>query len=48
MSLNHKIKLAAKIKLNNNPENLCIMSASDHAKIHNLGDKGNGQRLKSM
>lgn len=35
-------------KLNNNPENLCILSASEHANIHNLGDKGNGQRLKSM
>lgn len=35
-------------KLNNNPENLCIVSASEHAKIHNLGEKGNGQRLKSM
>lgn len=26
-------------KLNNNPENLCILTDSEHAKIHGLGEK---------
>jgi hypothetical protein len=34
-------------KLNNNPENLAVMSASEHAKLH-TGDRENGKRSKSM
>ncbi|MCX8649972.1 HNH endonuclease [Gilliamella sp. B2776] len=30
-------------KLNNNPNNLIILSASEHAKIH-TGDRQNGKR----